>query len=1049
MWKKIGLGLGIFVTVIYALFLIVPFFLSGLANSYSDEISNMIEKSCNFKVKLENIKIITTPKLTAGLKIGHIDAALPTGEKFLTADNAGAKLSLLPILARRIEIDIAGAENVNVNLKVKKDGKFLLEDYIPESNSNEEEVQTPPASLPMGLKLSNHLPNIIIKNYNISFIDAETDKSYSIFGSKFAVKDFILNKKIRVSALGKIQLQDKVQFNYDVNVLNKVMPDIDLNELVFSPAQEDSTPEQQVNINIIEILKAVYNNQLTADVNAKVETSGTFDDMMFDGFCNISNLGIAVDGKKLPASNLDLTLKGSKIDLYSKLYSAENELTEIIGKFKTGKHPKIALNFKSNAKFKSVIDLVDSLAQSFGYKDLATLSATGGIDADFSIKSNMKSVESSGYLKIPSASLAYGLYNIAVKNINADIDLSNNMLNIKDAGLTILEQPLKIKGSINREADANINVSANKLQIKGLLLALGQMSILKENNINSGTLTFNAEIKGRLDKIQPKVDMSIDNVNIKNVPSNTTLTLANTAVNVYTDGKLTGGSINVSNAKVINPAAVITAPSAQLTLDDKDINVKSAYVLYENNRIDITGKISDYMNPDLKLDFLAKGLGTINLKGDFNTASQKLNLHLFTTQTVSMPVPGFKNSNVKADADISVTGLASNPYLKGNVSVPALTMPDMALALENLNIALNGYIASGNGTLKKFKSGGIEAENLSADFALKNNVLKLSNISGNAFSGKVGGNVSYNLSNGNIGVKFNGSDMNAENAIAGAAGIKNALSGKLGFNADVTLHGATDVEMIKNLKGKVSFNISDGTLGNIGRFENFLFAENISSNSILKTAVSSITALPAIKNTAEFKTISGDMTFKDGWAYIKPIKTAGPSMAYYITGRYNILNGTANVVILGRLSAETVALLGPLGDLSVEKLTSYIPKFGNLTGKLINAMTSDPRQENISAIPQLSSGNTNFKDFKVVFNGGVESRSSVKSFKWLSQCDTSAIDNLGEQLQSAKEAVQKAGEKKIEQITDKLEEQRQKAVEAKQKIQNAKDELKNLKNLFN
>ena len=153
--------------------------------------------------------------------------------------------------------------------------------------------------------------------------------------------------------------------------------------------------------------------------------------------------------------------------------------------------------------------------------------------------------------------------------------------------------------------------------------------------------------------------------------------------------------------------------------------------------------------------------------------------------------------------------------------------------------------------------------------------------------------------------------MDAEKAIAGAAGIKNALSGKLGFNADVTLHGATDVEMIKNLKGNVSFNIADGTLGNIGRFENFLFADNISSNAIFKSAMNSISALPAIKNTAEFKTISGDLTFDNGWARLNPVKTTGPSMAYYITGRYNILNGTANVIVLGRLSAEIIKLLGP------------------------------------------------------------------------------------------------------------------------------------------
>ena len=112
-------------------------------------------------------------------------------------------------------------------------------------------------------------------------------------------------------------------------------------------------------------------------------------------------------------------------------------------------------------------------------------------------------------------------------------------------------------------------------------------------------------------------------------------------------------------------------------------------------------------------------------------------------------------------------------------------------------------------------------------------------------------------------------------------------------------------------------------------------------------------------------------------------------------------------------------------------------------------MTSDPKSENISAIPALSSGNTNYKDFKVVFNGGVESRSSVKSFKWLSNCDTSAIDSLGTQIDKAKETVQQAKQQAVQQITDTIQEHKQKAQEAKQKFQDAKEGLKNLKNLLN
>ena len=1143
MFKKFLIGIGIFVGFVYVLFLVCPFFLNGIANSYIPEISKIVEESSGFKLKLENIQILTTPKLTVGGKIEQVEVSLPNGEKFLTASNVQGKLSLIPILAKKIEIDMVGADNVNCNLKVKKDGKFLLEDYIPQTEENNEKQDTQPMTgLPYGFKLSNHLPNIIINNYNLSFIDT-TDKTYSIYGDNVSVKDFILNKKIKISALGKVMLQDKEQFNYDIKIFNKIMPELDLNDLVFAQPQEEEeqTIQQDLNFNIIDIFKSIYKNQLTANLQADIKTSGTLDDIDLQGKANISNISVGVDGKPLPASNVDFNFKGNSVKLYSKLFTSEKETTEIVGNIKTGKSPYIDLNCKSNAKFQSIIDVVDSIAKSFDYKDLDTLTATGGIDADFTIKSNFKKLESSGYLKIPQASLAYKLYNIAINKISADIDFANNMINIKDAGLTILEQPLKIKGTIQQDATADLTILADKLQIKGLLLALGQVALLKENQINNGTLSLSTTIKGKLDKIVPKIMLSIDNVNVKNIPSNTTVTLANSKVNLTTDGKKTDGVIDVLNAKVINPMATVSLPTAKITMGEKDIDINNGYILLNNSRIDITGKVADYMSKNINFNLNAKGSllgsdiksmipkdfrtevsakgslplavkisgndkaqdinfdisanpsnyvsiikvdqlngkntsikGNIKISGNtlkFNDTGifangnalaylkggvndlykyQKLDLNFSTPSQIGFVIPFFSKSKMQFNGDINILGNALNPILKGSINIPSINIPEIPVSMDGLNVTLNGPIAKGNGTLKNFKSGGIVADNLSSDFNLTNNVFYLKNLSGNSFDGKINGNISYNTLNDHIGVNFKGANMNAEKAIAGAAGIKNALSGKLGFDANVTLHGATDVEMMKNLKGKVSFDITDGQLGNLGRFENFLLAQNLQSNSIIKAAISSIKALPQIKNTAEFKMISGNLSFSNGWANLNPIKTSGPSMAYYVTGKYNLLNGTANVIVLGRISAEIVSLLGPLGELSVSKLTSYIPKFGTATGNIINALTSNPKGEKISEIPALSSGNKNYKDFKVQFNGGIESSSSVKSFKWLSNCDTSAIEkvNIKDQIQTTKQAIQDAKEQKVQQFTQMLDQQRQQAQQSKQQMQNAVEGLKNFKNLL-
>ena len=116
-------------------------------------------------------------------------------------------------------------------------------------------------------------------------------------------------------------------------------------------------------------------------------------------------------------------------------------------------------------------------------------------------------------------------------------------------------------------------------------------------------------------------------------------------------------------------------------------------------------------------------------------------------------------------------------------------------------------------------------------------------------------------------------------------------------------------------------------------------------------------------------------------------------MAYYVTGKYNLINATTNVVILGRLHSSIVSSLGVLGELSADVLLGQIPKFGALTASIVNTLTANPKGENIAAIPALTGATpNNYKDFKVSFNGGIDSTSSIKSFKWLTEVDTSALD---------------------------------------------------------
>ena len=512
---------------------------------------------------------------------------------------------------------------------------------------------------------------------------------------------------------------------------------------------------------------------------------------------------------------------------------------------------------------------------------------------------------------------------------------------------------------------------AQNLNLRELIVAAGQGALLKENAIG-GQVNLKADIVGKLDKINPTATAGVNNLTIKNIPAN----------------------------------IAISVPKAQANINQDTIEITQTPVKVEKINFNVSGTIKNYLTEKIALNFVTTGDIKSTLTGDMNAVKQILNL-VFNAQNSTIVVPMFDKSKMTFNSNIGISGNMMNPILSGVVNVPNLNIPEIPVTMENLTAKLNGTILHGNATVAKFTSGGIAAQDITSGFSLKGENFYLTDLKGTAFDGKIWGNIIYNLANAKTTIDFAGDGMNAEKAIHGAAGIKNALSGTLGFNTKLTLVVADYNDMMRSMKGNLNFKVTNGAFGTIGRIENFFGAGNIASNTLLKSTTAALSNLAGIKNTAKFDYIEGDMTFNNGWADIKSIKSTGATLAYFVKGKYNLINGTTNVTVLGRLDSTVVALLGPIGDLSADKLLSAIPKFGALTASIVNNMTTNPKGENIAAIPALSGNSTGHKDFKVMFNGGLESTSSIKSFKWLTKVDTSALQTTSavETLKSLKDTV--------------------------------------------
>ena len=1025
---KTGIILGSTLVTVFLLFLTLPFILNIFIDKITPQIVGEINKATGLSAGLEEVRIVTTPKLTAGLKVKKFELYTPKKEPIFISDNFEVKMSLLPILAKNLRIDVVKLDNADITLKFNKDGDLDLVQYLPVTEESQSD-SSEPYNLPLGLKLSNHLPDIHIGKYKITFTDGQDN--YVVSGNKTDITDFIINKSIKIVGSGKVTLKDREQFNYKINLFNKIMPETELNDLVFNPQPQEEQKEAPM-VNVIEILRGLYDYKVTANADINLKTAKE----SIDGEVNINNVSI-ID---LPKSNADLTFKNNTINIDSKIYTAEKEVSTVEGTVTTGKNPYADLKVKSDLDISNVLNITKKIALIFNIKDLQTVTANGRVNIDFNIKSDLQTVKSSGFLKIPAAKLYYGAYNIGIDNINTDISLADNNVNIKNLSFSILGQPLKIYGTLNSNAFADIHAIADNLSVKGLLVALGQASLMKENPIYSGALSMNAIIKGKLDDIKPIIKVDIKNIDLKNIPSDIRLKAPETSLNITSDGKTFSGKAESYNVKLINPALTISAKSIDANITPDVITVTPTPVMIEKNNTVISGKITNYLTEKIGLDFVSTGDIKSTLKGDMNVAKQTLNLVYQTTDLSEIIIPLFDKSKLSFKGKLNITGSMSNPIISGSATVPSVSIPEIPVKMSDMDLKLNGTILHGSGTVKEFTSGGIKAKNLSSDFVLKGTDFYLNNLKGEAFKGKINGNIVYNLSNAKTKITFKGAGMDAESAIEGGSGIKNALTGTLNFDTNLTLTVLEYSEMMKSMKGDLTFNVKKGAFGTIGRFEGFLGAANITQNYLLKNTVNALSDAAGLATTAQFDTLEGKLNFSDGWANLNPVKSTGKTLCYYITGKYNLINGTTNVNILGRLDAPMVAKLGALGTLNMSNI------IGDKAANILKILTTNPQNEKTENIPMLSNGSTNYQDFKVLFNGGVDSKSSIKTFKWLKNADMTELQpqTIKDVVDNVKDAYKTDVNATKEGINTAIEQEKKKINDAKDQINTTKEDFKNL-----
>ena len=560
--------------------------------------------------------------------------------------------------------------------------------------------------------------------------------------------------------------------------------------------------------------------------------------------------------------------------------------------------------------------------------------------------------------------------------------------------------------------DSDINIdSFNLLSDKTKITLLGKIL-----NYNNDKLTFSFNGNGfinpkglfniyQLDNIYPTFielngDKNIQNINMQTLQQKTTSKIA-LAIPVIMN---LSAKIDKNELKIID-GSVNSFNGTFSQNFKKNLTSTTKYCL-------LTGGITNIFYPELrnvKINFLktcpiniehylAKINGNLVINGKINKPEIIGNIKFpiisdkygcFTAKNINIGITkniiNFDCTNVKMfDSLFSFVGSADTNF-SDNLKIKTINIKSKELNLENLLLASlmtknhNLNVIIDNGTMFSEKViipstvDNLILTDMNSSFKLKNNKVNITTLTGNLYNGKIAGNSDIDLVHGTYNAFIQGRGISVGPVMKSMTNLKETIAGKLDF--DMNLNSSTSSKLIKN--GDIKFIIKDGEMSTLGKIEHLLYAQNIIADSMAKTSLAVVSRAISAKDTGLFKYLNGILSINNDIITIKSIKMAGPNMSMYITGHYGLMSNIANITVLGRLSNSLVSSLGAFGTFTMDKFRIALQGENDEEYTIL--------QNGVENIPELPQKNT--KEFKAIISGPIESKSSVRSFMWISESE--------------------------------------------------------------
>lgn len=568
-------------------------------NQYTPEIQKLAKEQAKLNVNFENIKIVTTPLLGAGIKAENISVKLPDDSVLFSADKIKTRISLPSLLLLTVKVSCLEVEKPFVNLEIINDENFkvvkLVEDLLNSGKEQklEEGRQTVQAEAegfkfdPAWIRIK--IPAVKLNNYRVLVNDLKSKHYLDLKGEQL-VLGYFNGKSAKVKTYAELFSDENknITANIDINTfLPPVEPSLD----------SEDDPAERIEIPFVNPVTMYRNYDLKANLDTKLRIRNHNDNLTSYGHFDINNISLKIGNIKLPESYFRAKTFGSNVDLDTNIYAAQNQNIQLLGKLNYGHHPKMDMSIKTaDIKFNDLIILSKAFMDSLHiYNELAQVKATGALQADCYIKTNFKKLTSTGSILVKDGGLSVRKVGNVISKANVNVKLDDNVLDIRNSSLLVGNQPITIDGKIDEKSVADINVSAKKIPLPVLFNAFAPREIRSAYNFKSGDASFELGLKGELKKAVAAAKFALANLNISD--KNMVVTNNNLNGEFFLQGKALTGKINNSNFALSLPQTKsrIAVPKFNLELANNNITIGDNKILFnDKSTLNYAGSVIDY-----------------------------------------------------------------------------------------------------------------------------------------------------------------------------------------------------------------------------------------------------------------------------------------------------------------------------------------------------------------------------------------------------------------------------------------------------------------------